>query len=208
MTFGPANSRIPPLWYPRIFIPCDVVSLLLQAGGGGWASIATHTGKSAEGGNHIMQAGLAFQVLTLLVFIILSTDFALKTLRRYKQLGSGNAFDAAHHSLRKSRRFRWFLVALSFATLCIFTRSVYRVAELSEGWSGHLIKTQKYFIALEGAIVSVGILALNAFHPSFCFREGDEARTALGRTKAGRRVDSSDAEGSKAAPVMEQVRET
>lgn len=155
-----------------------------------------------------MQAGLAFQVLTLLVFIILSVDFAVKTLRRYKALGSDNAFDAAHDGLRKSRRFRWFLVALSFATLCIFTRSVYRVAELSEGWGGHLIKTQKYFIGLESAIVSAGILALNAFHPSFCFREGDEARSALGRRrKVGRSGDSSDAEVAKTAPVMEQVRE-
>ncbi len=29
MTFGPENSRIAPLSYPRIFIPYDVVSLLL-----------------------------------------------------------------------------------------------------------------------------------------------------------------------------------
>lgn len=126
MVFGQANSRIPALWYPRIFIPCDVVSLLLQAGGGGWASIATHTGHSAEGGNHIMQAGLAFQVLTLFIFILLASDFTIRTMKRYKQLGATDAFDRRHEALRKSKRFRWFLAALTFATLCIFTRSVYR----------------------------------------------------------------------------------
>jgi hypothetical protein len=48
---------------------------------------------------------------------------------------------------------------------------VYRVAELSQGWQGHLIKTQKYFIGLEGAIVAAGILSLNVFHPGICFQE-------------------------------------
>lgn len=80
------------------------------------------------------------------------------------------------------------------------------VAELSEGWGGHLIKTQKYFIGLEGAIVSAGILALNIFHPGFCFREGDEARTALGRRKkTDRSMESSDVET--VVPVTQQVKE-
>ncbi|KAK6433954.1 Mitochondrial import inner membrane translocase subunit Tim17-A [Oleoguttula sp. CCFEE 5521] len=191
LTFGPANSRLPATWYPRIFIPCDVVSLLLQAGGGGWASIASHSGHSAAGGNHIMQAGLAFQVLTLLIFIILASDFTFKTYSRYMSLGSAVAFDQTHNDLRKSRKFQLFLCALCFATLCIFTRSVYRVAELSEGWTGRLIKTQSYFIGLEGAIVSAGVLALNMFHPGFCFGEGwdmEKAATGSGRReKKGRK---------------------
>jgi hypothetical protein len=157
--------------YPRIFIVCDFLSLVLQATGGGMASVATHQNRSAATGNHIMLSGLCFQVFTLLVFILLSLDFAFKTYRRVSVLGKDEALDPRHEKLRRSRRFRAFLIALVFATLCIFTRSVYRVAELSEGWSGHLIKTQKYFIGLEGAIVAAGVLALNVFHPGFCFRE-------------------------------------
>ena len=34
--FGPKNSRVKPLSYPRLFIPRDVASLLLQAAGGGY----------------------------------------------------------------------------------------------------------------------------------------------------------------------------
>jgi hypothetical protein len=123
-----------------------------------------------------MIAGLAFQVFTLAVFIELSCDFAFKTIRRVRALGREGALDPKHAKLRSSRRFKGFLAALCFATLCIFTRSVYRVAELSEGWKGHLISTQRYFIGLEGAIVAAGILSLNAFHPGFCFREGYERK--------------------------------
>lgn len=180
-TFGAQNSRLQPLSYPRIFIPCDVVSLMLQAAGGGLASAASHTNKDPSAGNNIMLAGLAFQVFTLLVFIVLAADFGIRTLRRVRELGTTQALDPTHALLRGSRAFQGFLAALAFATLCIFTRSVYRVAELSEGWNGHLIGTQRYFIGLEGAIVGAAMVALNLFHPGLCFREGYEERRWFGK---------------------------
>lgn len=132
VTFGPENSRIKPLSYPRIFIPCDVASLFLQAAGGGIASVASNENRSPDIGDHIMVAGLAFQVLTLAVFICLCIDFTFRTLKRMKTMGD-TALDPTHARLRASVMFRSFVVALAFATLCIFIRSVYRVAELNEG---------------------------------------------------------------------------
>lgn len=169
--FGPENSRIKPHSYPLIFILCDVLSLVLQATGGGLASVATHEHRNPDTGNHIMIAGLAFQVFTLLLFILLALDFALRTYKRIKNLGSQYALDQRHAKLRRSWTFRGFLVALTLSTLCIFTRCVYRVAELSEGWEGHLMLTQKYFIGLEGAVIVAAVLLLNLFHPGLCFKE-------------------------------------
>ncbi|PSN60079.1 RTA1-domain-containing protein [Corynespora cassiicola Philippines] len=185
LTFGAQNSRIAPLSYPRIFIPCDVASLLLQAAGGGLASAASHADRDPTTGNNIMIAGLAVQVVTLLIFILLALDFSLRTLRRIRQLGAEEALDAKFARLRASWKFRGFVGALAFCTLCIFTRCVYRVAELSEGWTGHLILTQRYFIGLEGAIIAAGVLALNIFPPGICFREGYEK--GLKEKKKGRR---------------------
>ena len=188
-TFGAENSRIKPLSYPRIFIPCDVMSLLLQAAGGGIASVASHQNKSPNLGDHIMVAGLAFQVCTLLVFIFFSADFALRTLRRTATMGQ-EALDPTHAKLRASKLFRGFLVALMLSTLCIFTRSVYRVAELGEGWEGALIKNQNLFIGLEGVMVIVAVLLLNVFHPGLCFREGYElpaVRETQGKSTGKRR---------------------
>ena len=209
LTFGAENSRIAPLSYPRIFIPCDFFSLVLQATGGGMASAATHANRNPTAGNNIMIAGLAFQVATLFVFIVLSADFALRTFKRTRALGSAEALDQKHHALRNSTKFKGFLVALGFATLCIFTRSVYRVAELSQGWQGHLIKTQKYFIGLEGAIVGAAVLALNAFHPGICFSEGYvEERGAFGfgrRKKAVVPGDEAKETPGQVTPVLENT---
>ncbi|KAI4200904.1 MAG: hypothetical protein LQ350_003590 [Teloschistes chrysophthalmus] len=170
-TFGPENSRIKPLSYPRIFIPCDILSLVLQALGGGMASAASHSNKSPDTGDHIMVTGLAFQVFTLLVFMILCTDFAVRTFKRMNRMGEA-ALDPTHKTLRGSMKFRLFLVALALSTICIFIRSVFRVVELGEGWNGALIKNQTLFIVLEGVMVIIAVLVLNLFHPGLCFREG------------------------------------
>ncbi|UNI24012.1 hypothetical protein JDV02_009792 [Purpureocillium takamizusanense] len=184
--FGPENSRIPPEYYTRIFIPCDVVSLVLQATGGGMAAVAFHGSRSATAGTNIMIAGLSFQVFTLLCFIAASVDFALRTHRRQKQQqqqyhsqldsgadstgsGSGNA----HHlvRMRQTLRFRLFLAALALSTFCILWRSAFRVAELSEGWSGPIIGKQGLFIGFEGVLIVVAVYALNVFHPVLCAPE-------------------------------------
>lgn len=206
-TFGIENSRIKPLSYPRIFIPCDIASLVLQALGGGIASAKTHQHEDPTVGNNIMIAGLVFQVVTLLIFITLALDFTIRTISRFHKLGQ-DALDPRHAKLRGSLRFKGFLAALSFATLCIFTRCVYRVAELSEGWNGHLIKTQKYFIALEGAVIVAAVLSLNIFHPGICFKGAFEARTEPNqegsRTWFGRKAYAATAQSNEEALALEK----
>ncbi|KAH6675037.1 putative sphingoid long-chain base transporter RSB1 [Halenospora varia] len=211
--FGPENSRIKPESYTRIFIPCDVLSLLLQAAGGGLASVASHSNKSPETGDNIMVAGLAFQVFTLLVFMILCLDFATRTRKRYKSLGE-QAFDQNPHfvTLRHSVKFKGFMAALTLATICIFWRSVYRVVELGEGWTGNLIRKQWLFVGFEGVMVIVACFALNIFNPAFAFKEAMVGMGGLGSKKKMRReqekvrgaevsTSNSDVEGNKSAVV-------
>ncbi|KAL8678272.1 MAG: hypothetical protein Q9186_005353 [Xanthomendoza sp. 1 TL-2023] len=186
VTFGPENSRIKPLSYPRLFIPCDILSLVLQALGGGMASAASHSNKNPENGNHIMVAGLAFQVFTLLVFMLLCADFAVRTVMRMNRLGEA-ALDPTHATLRRSMKFRVFLVALTLSTICIFVRSVFRVVELGEGWDGALIKNQTLFVVLEGVMVIIAVLVLNLFHPGLCFREGYIKKAKGEKQSGGRR---------------------
>lgn len=191
-TFGSENSRLKPRSYPKIFIVCDIISLVLQATGGALASVATHESRKPDKGNHIMIAGLAFQVFTLVLFMLLSLDFALRTYRRVSSLNALSTLHQRHVKLRASWIFKAFLVALALSTLCIFTRCVYRVAELSQGWSGHLMLTQKYFVGLEGAVVVAAVLLLNLFHPALCFDEvrylvvvPDHGGTWYGRSRSG-----------------------
>ncbi|RDL41448.1 uncharacterized protein BP5553_01427 [Venustampulla echinocandica] len=187
----------------QIFIPCDLLSLLLQAAGGGIASSASHSGHDPTVGNNIMIAGLAFQVATLFTFMGFCIDFTIRTRKRYKSMGE-QAFDQnpLFIELRRSLKFKGFLAALTLATICIFWRSVYRVAELAEGWTGHLIKQQWLFVGFEGVMVIVACLALNAFNPAYTFKEAMEGLGGLGSKKKAKKQEtrspsSSDVEGVK-----------
>lgn len=128
-----------------------------------------------------MIAGLAFQVATVLGFIAASSAFALRAHRRYKDLGPALAFDRNPDlvRMRSTWRFKSFLVALGVAAFCILWRSVFRVAELSEGWSGPIMKRQDLFIGFEGVLIVVAVLLLNVFHPAFCGRALLEAGGGL-----------------------------
>ncbi|KAI1341869.1 RTA1-domain-containing protein [Xylariaceae sp. FL0016] len=170
-TFGPENSRIPPVYYTRIFIPCDIVSLILQATGGALASVASHKQESTKTGDDIMIAGLAFQVFTLAIFILLCLDFVFNTLKRQKALGK-EALDQDPRiaAIRGSIMFKGFLLALGVSTITIFMRCVFRVIELSGGWEGPIMAKQGLFIGFEGVLISIAVLVLNFFHPSVCFK--------------------------------------
>jgi RTA1 like protein len=144
----------------------------LQGVGGGIASVAWKENTSMVTGDNIMIAGLSFQVFTLLIFIICSIDFLINTMRRYRKFGD-EAFSqhASKVAVRGSWMFKGFVAALSLATICIFWRSVYRIAELSNGWSGPLMYKQDLFIGLEGVLIAVACVALNIFHPNVCFKD-------------------------------------
>ena len=163
------------------------------------ASVASHQNKSVKTGDNIMVAGLAFQVFTLLIFMILCIDFAVKTWGRYKSMGEV-AFDQTpmYKALRGGWRFKGFLTGLTLATICIFWRSVYRCAELGEGWQGALIKRQWLFVGFEGVMVIVACFALNVFNPAFTFKE---AMTGLGGIGSKRKLRKQQREKD-AAPAQ------
>jgi hypothetical protein len=183
---GPKNSRISPRFYPLIFVTCDFLSLVLQGAGGGIAAVKAHEDEDPKLGNNIMIAGLSVQVVTMLAFILLALDFAVRTVYRIRQLGSENALDPRYAELRKSWVFKGFLVALLLSSLCIFTRCIYRVAELSDGWTGELMKMENYFIGFEGAIVFVAVFMLNLFHPGVGINDSMQPRSETDGTGAER----------------------
>ncbi|EXF80685.1 hypothetical protein COL5a_009184 [Colletotrichum fioriniae] len=171
--FGPKNSRIPPKWYTRIFIPCDLISLALQAVGGALASVASKRDLPTAKGDAVMIAGLAFQVFTMFAFMLVAADFALRTYRASRHAHLPNLSCALDNHpdmvrLRRSSRFKGFLGALVVSTVCIFIRCVFRVIELSGGWTGPLMARQDLFIAFEGVMIVVSVVVLNFFHPALC----------------------------------------
>ena len=89
----------------------------------------------------VSQAGLSFQVFTLVVFIALAVDYAVRYLQ------------ARRIEERKTPlpiSFKIFVAFLSLAVVLILIRCAYRIDELSDGYGGPLIHNEGLFIGLEG----------------------------------------------------------
>lgn len=163
IVYGQNISRFSPKFYTLTFVICDFISLLLQAVGGALAATQDASDPSRTGVD-IMIGGLAFQVVSLTIFIGLSMEFGY---RAYKARESELNFD--FFDLRKRTMFRVLPYAIAIATITIYIRCVFRVAELKDGFGGDLANDQTAFMILEGPMIIIATIALTVCHPGVAF---------------------------------------
>jgi len=99
-----------------------------------------------------MVAGILFQLASIAVFSFLFTWVILKALR-------------SHGEVLRQRKIQYIIAATVFAVIVIVIRSIYRTIELLQGWSGYLITTERYFIALDGAMMVLCVGVFNIVQP-------------------------------------------
>jgi hypothetical protein len=75
---GPKYSVLRPSWYLIIFLTADMISLVLQAVGGGRAASTADEGEPTDSATDIMVAGIIFQLIVMVVFVILGMDFIVR----------------------------------------------------------------------------------------------------------------------------------
>ncbi|KAI8682615.1 hypothetical protein NCS56_00384700 [Fusarium sp. Ph1] len=157
----PSVSRFPAAYFYWVFIPSDVISLVLQAVGGALSSTGADRA-AVKVGEHISLAGLIFQVVTLICFCTLFADYVARAAR-----------SPSKYRLNKSMR--TFLIFLFLSTVFILIRCAYRIAELGQGYFSALFRDEGLFIGLEGCMMCVAVLLLNAGHPGYAFDHGEAA---------------------------------
>ncbi|KAI9848235.1 MAG: hypothetical protein M1838_000624 [Thelocarpon superellum] len=152
---GPHTSPISPRTYLFIFCTCDVISLVVQAVGGGLASVASNSiNGNTKPGTNAMVAGIVFQMASITVFLYFFVTFCLR----------------AQMSTQPSK-LKVLLVACCFSVTAIYIRSIYRTIELAQGWSGYLITHESYFIGLDGAMMIFAVTIFNVVHPGWFLSE-------------------------------------
>jgi len=187
IVYGEHLSRFRPRTYTLIFCGCDLLSLVLQAAGGGIASGAT-TYSQDQLGINVMLGGLSVQVASLALFAALCGEFAFRLFR------SPNSWSTEHATLYQSKLFKAFLCGLAVALLTIFIRSAFRVAELSGGFHGPLANNQISFMILEGAMIVIATSCLTILHPGVCFKGSWSAANFHFRSEKGRDTELEEAE--------------
>ncbi|KAF8578253.1 RTA1-domain-containing protein [Ramaria rubella] len=183
---GPRYSRLTPKAYLITFLSADVVALIVQAIGGAKASFAFQNGKSATPGAHIMLGGIFLQLVGIILYSLLATEFLLrfhlqkpfKSSRPAEKNDTSSADDEKAEELNAletpgvlTSKMSLLILGLGFATLFVLMRTVYRTIELIDGWTGRIITTEKYFNILDGAPIVLAMITLNALHPVVLLRQ-------------------------------------
>jgi hypothetical protein len=147
---GRQYSILAPKWYTIIFVICDLISLIIQAVGGGQAAVAAETNADTTNGTHIMVAGICFQMLTMSVYVLLVIIYI---------------FRVSKVKIALTGKMKIFIFGMGIITLMIFIRCIYRTVELLGGWSGYIITHEVYFACLDGLPMVIAFIAFNIFHP-------------------------------------------
>lgn len=100
VVYGTNLARFSPATYTLLFVCCDFISLVLQGTGGGLA--ATSSTNSNTGVN-VMIAGLAFQVVSLAIFMAIGVDFIIAARK-----ANPHQMNPSFTTLRRRRMFRVF----------------------------------------------------------------------------------------------------
>lgn len=180
---GRSSSFLSAKWYAIIFCTCDVVSLIIQAAGGAMASMAD-TDEQQDRGTNIMEGGIVFQLATMTLFGVLLVDFARRLQSR--KFGLRDAV---------TRNLKLVLGAIFLSFVVIYIRSVYRTIELAQGWRGHLITHEVYFIALDAAMMVIAVAVFMPIDPAVML-SAQKYRPA----KQSPSADVSDAEVAMSGP--------
>ncbi|GJJ16005.1 hypothetical protein Clacol_010284 [Clathrus columnatus] len=160
------------------FLTADVVALIVQAVGGAKASLAFQNGHSPNPGGHVMLIGIVLQLIGILFYIALATEFFLR-FHFQKPFARKSSTPEEETSVDKTSEKEEPLL-IGFASLprstlivvsglALATLTGYRTVELSDGWTGRIITTQRFFNYLDGAPICLALFILNVLHPRFVY---------------------------------------
>jgi hypothetical protein len=177
--------------YLIIFLGVDTIALILQAVGGGMAASADSEDDSDIGKN-IMLAGIVFQLISMLFFVVIGTDFITRVMRNkpyafrvHQQatvvnspsndtLPTSSGVSATEKADAEAipsgqNMTRWwtFLVGgVGTSSLAIIIRGIYRTAELSQGWGGPIMLNQNLQNFLDGLPMVIAVAIFNFINPT------------------------------------------
>ncbi|KAJ7887130.1 RTA-like protein, partial [Mycena olivaceomarginata] len=114
-------------------------------------------------GTKIMLGGIAFQFVIIIIFSALALDFTQRYFRHTPARPKAHQYPDVRGP--HTPRLKTMLAALTFSTTVLFIRSVYRIIELTGGWTGRIFHTEVYFNVLDGVMVTLAIFALDFTHP-------------------------------------------
>ena len=157
---GKSHAPLRPKLILWIFITCDVVATVVQIVGAALIGVAYSNQRDPTKPNNILLAGLVFQAITFLVFILLLGLFIWRAKKD------------AFHAISRA-----FFVSFLMTVMFIYLRVCFRLVETAQGLEGELQSREVYFGTLEFMPVVLALGLLAAWHPGRCVQKGNDVVT-------------------------------
>lgn len=160
---GDKLFHIPSKFFWIAFIILDIISLAIQTVGGVLVSSAQNYDQLNHGSS-VMRSGIIFQFSNTVLFVALMLGTAFRLRTKGVQILSITGWPT--------------MAAIWGSTMMVFARNAYRIAELSGGWKGHLMRTECYLVALDMVPMAIAVGVFIVFSPSvfFCPEKQDREK--------------------------------
>ena len=165
--FNDASDNKHQHWWlsPRLilwgFITADVLTTIMQIAGAALVGSSESNGKDPHTGNNILLAGLAVQTVSFTMFLLVLLLF---------RISLGRDGGARSHVRSKDV----FIVAVAGASLLVYLRTVFRLAETAQGLFAYVSTHEKFFGTLEFAPVVLAVWILAIWHPGKWLAQGSQ----------------------------------
>ncbi|OGM47229.1 hypothetical protein ABOM_003982 [Aspergillus bombycis] len=172
---GENRSPIQPTRLTRIFVSGDVLSFLIQSGGGAILAQA-QTASKVHLGERVIIVGLFVQVIFFSVFMAVSVLF-------HWNLHRDPTAQTLARSATKGRAIpSWKLcLFLLYATsILIMVRSIYRVAEYVQGSTGYLQSHEAFLYVFDAALMLIVCGIFNVWYPGILLEAEELEDEGLG----------------------------
>lgn len=145
--YGREYAPMPPKVILGVFIASDVVATIVQIAGAALVGVAYSNEENPTTYDHILLAGLAFQVVTFAIFLVVLAWTLVKARNSPATISNS------------------FIVGLVVATLAVYLRTCFRLAETAEGLMQTLSTHEAFFGCLEFAPIVVAVFIFVYWHP-------------------------------------------
>jgi hypothetical protein len=159
---GERYALIRQKWLTKIFVCGDIISFLVQGGGGGIMGSGTEKGMKV--GEKLVLVGLFLQLFFFAIFVAVAGTFhyRLQHDRPFKKFASAAPTGVDVHALPWKRH----LMALYVASGLILVRSTFRVVEYLMGNAGFLLRKEVFLYVFDAVLMLAVMLVFNWVHPS------------------------------------------
>ncbi|KAH7205797.1 RTA1 like protein-domain-containing protein [Fusarium redolens] len=151
MTDGEKRALIPKKWMTKIFVTRDVLSFILQGGGGGYQSSGSL--EALNNGAKVIIGSLFVQLICFGVFIVIAVAFD----RSIRESPTGRS-----HMVPWKKH----MMVLYICSMMIMVRSVFRVVEYLQGFDGYLLKHEIYLYLFDAVLMFLVMLLFSWIHPA------------------------------------------